>query len=167
MKKKSSPMVGLGIPSLLLIFLVLCLVIFSLLSLSSAAADEKLSQKIADRTTDYYQVSNAANDTLGKWDNFFETAWQQAGSSTEYYQKIKKEASSMESTQFTPGDPPVLSWQTPLGESQILSVCLSLPYPKEEGDCFFKIIEWKIENTDDWNPDWSQPVYRSQEKEGK
>ena len=43
-----------GTASILLIFIILCLVSFSLLSVSSANADMKLSRKLADRSTSYY-----------------------------------------------------------------------------------------------------------------
>lgn len=53
-----------GISLLLLIFLSLCLITFSLLSFSGATADERLSQKAADHTTEYYQMVNMANEVL-------------------------------------------------------------------------------------------------------
>lgn len=57
-----------GISLMILIFLSLCLITFSLLSLSSATADKTLSQKAADRTTEYYSAVNSANDILSKID---------------------------------------------------------------------------------------------------
>ena len=53
-----------GISLLLLIFLSLCLITFSLLSFSGATADERLSQKAADHTTEYYQMVSRANEVL-------------------------------------------------------------------------------------------------------
>lgn len=53
-----------GLSLLLLIFLSLCLITFSLLSFSGATADEKLSQKAADHTTEYYQMVSRANEIL-------------------------------------------------------------------------------------------------------
>lgn len=57
-----------GISLMLLIFLSLCLMIFSLLSLSGAAADEKLSRKAANRTTEYYAAVSTANKMLAEID---------------------------------------------------------------------------------------------------
>ena len=57
-----------GISLLLLIFLSLCLITFSLLSLSGSAADEKLSQKAADHTEDYYHAVSTANNILSEID---------------------------------------------------------------------------------------------------
>ena len=57
-----------GVSLMLLIFLSLCLIIFSLLSLSGAVADETLSSQAADRTTEYYAAVTTANDLLAQID---------------------------------------------------------------------------------------------------
>ena len=57
-----------GLSLLLLIFLSLCLLIFSLLSISGATADETLSQKTADRTKEYYAAVSEANQLLAEID---------------------------------------------------------------------------------------------------
>ncbi|MCD8011916.1 MAG: hypothetical protein LUG99_01825 [Lachnospiraceae bacterium] len=57
-----------GISLMLLIFLSLCLITFSLLSLSGATADSKLSQNSAERTTEYYAAVTAANGILAEID---------------------------------------------------------------------------------------------------
>lgn len=61
-----------GISLILLIFLSLCLLTFSLLSLSGALADERLSQKAADRTTEYYAAVSAAHKNLAEIDAFLQ-----------------------------------------------------------------------------------------------
>ena len=48
-KKPSFSFIHMGAPSLLMIFLVLCLFTFALLSLSSAKNNRTLSQQFADR----------------------------------------------------------------------------------------------------------------------
>lgn len=58
-----------GLSLLLLIFLSLCLIIFSLLSISGATADEALSQKTADRTKEYYAAVSEANQMLAEIDS--------------------------------------------------------------------------------------------------
>ena len=58
-----------GLSLLLLIFLSLCLVTFSLLSVSESSADRKLSEKAAQHTTDYYHALSEANEILAKIDD--------------------------------------------------------------------------------------------------
>ncbi len=57
-----------GVSLMLLIFLSLCLIVFSLLSLSGAVADETLSSQAADRTTEYYAAVTSANALLAQID---------------------------------------------------------------------------------------------------
>ncbi|MCD8337862.1 MAG: hypothetical protein LUD18_11475 [Lachnospiraceae bacterium] len=70
-----------GISLMLLIFLSLCLITFSLLSLSGATADEKLSQKAANRTTVYYEAVTAANEILDEIDTQLAAALKEAADS--------------------------------------------------------------------------------------
>lgn len=57
-----------GLSLLLLIFLSLCLMTFALLSFSGAKADDTLSQKSADRTSQYYAADSAARRILAQID---------------------------------------------------------------------------------------------------
>lgn len=72
-----------GISLMLLIFLSLCLITFSVLSLSGANADEKLSQKSADRTTEYYAAVTRANEVLSEIDARLADAFLEAQDSEE------------------------------------------------------------------------------------
>ena len=53
MKKKNFSITNIGTVSLLMIFIILCMVTFAALSLSSAAADHRFSQKMADHSKEY------------------------------------------------------------------------------------------------------------------
>ena len=57
-------MVSTGLSSFVLIFVMLSLMTFAVLSLVSAQADLRLSRKSAERTTAYYEAENAAGDVL-------------------------------------------------------------------------------------------------------
>lgn len=168
MRRNHIPFIGVGIPSLLLIFLILCLSVFSVLSLSSAAADEKLSQKTADRTSEYYAASNAANDTLAVVDRILADSAVRASDRATYFAFIEATLSSVPDAIFSKdGENASIHWNTPVNESQVLSVGLSIPYPIREGEAFYTIKQWQVINTADWTPDQSQHVYRQSEKEGK
>ncbi|MCD7765459.1 MAG: hypothetical protein LUH53_02945, partial [Lachnospiraceae bacterium] len=67
-----------GISLMLLIFLSLCLITFSLLSLSGATADAKLAQNSAERTTEYYAAVSEANEILNEIDTQLAAAWREA-----------------------------------------------------------------------------------------
>lgn len=57
---------AVGGTSLLVIFAVLCLTVFSLLSLSTVRADERLSKASAKAVSDYYEADSRAEEILAK-----------------------------------------------------------------------------------------------------
>ena len=60
-KKKQFGM-NIGSASILLVFVILCLVSFAVLSIVSANADSRLSTRVLERTTAYYDACNQADD---------------------------------------------------------------------------------------------------------
>lgn len=66
MKKRGG--IHVGVSSLLLIFLVLALVSFAVLSLASASSDLKLSRRYAERTSGYYNACAQAQDFIAEAD---------------------------------------------------------------------------------------------------
>lgn len=65
-KKASYPPINLGTSFMLVIFILLCMVIFAVLSLSSALKDYDYSKQIADRTSAYYEACNKAEEIYAK-----------------------------------------------------------------------------------------------------
>ena len=80
MKKESSvpvPKATIGISSLLVVFIILCLVTFACLSLSTARSDYDFAKKNADHKTAYFNACSEAeklisDSTSGKSDD---TSW--------------------------------------------------------------------------------------------
>ena len=66
--KKISFGTGTGSASILVIFVILCLVSFAALSIVSANADYKLSTKVLNRTTAYYEAVGKAQSLLAQLD---------------------------------------------------------------------------------------------------
>ena len=65
-KKTSYPPINIGTSFMLVIFILLCMVIFSVLSLSSALKDYDYSKQKANRTTAYYEACNEAEEIYAK-----------------------------------------------------------------------------------------------------
>lgn len=61
-KKTSYPPINIGTSFMLVVFIIICMVIFSALSLSSALKDYDSSQKAAERTRNYYNACNQAEE---------------------------------------------------------------------------------------------------------
>ena len=63
-EKRSGGVPPVGVSSLLVIFAVLCLTVFALLSVATVQADRALSDKAAAAVEGYYQADCAAETTL-------------------------------------------------------------------------------------------------------
>ena len=68
-KKHASPGMNIGTSSILLVFVILCLVSFATLSLSSALADRNLSDKATEKTLSYYKAQNLAQMKIAETDH--------------------------------------------------------------------------------------------------
>ena len=65
-KRKNMTGISIGSSSVLVIFVVLCLTTFATLSLVSARADYKLTQRTAQATAEYYAADTKAEETFQK-----------------------------------------------------------------------------------------------------
>lgn len=66
--RKQLPFLNIGTSSLLVVFLVLCLVIFAVLTLASAQNDYRFAKRLATRRTAYYQACNLAEEKIAALD---------------------------------------------------------------------------------------------------
>ena len=66
MNKRKFPVTNIGSVSLLMIFIVLCMVTLAALSLSTASGSYRSAQTLAGHTTAYYRASNKAEKKLAE-----------------------------------------------------------------------------------------------------
>lgn len=162
-KKTSFSFIHMGAPSLLMIFLVLCLFTFALLSLSSAKNNRTLSQQSADRIQAYYQASSLAEKALDQIDTVLSDAYTACGAASakaaDYQKEVTKqlEACSVDGVSDLTVDfsqkEGTLTFQVPVDESQQLSVILALPEPSDCQNGYYRITQWTTETTDNWDGD--------------
>lgn len=122
---------NIGTASLLLVFIVLCLVTFATLSIVSSNADYKLSKKVAERTTAYYEACNTAQDNLAALDNTLRRLYEQSPDEATYYQMVGKSK----------------SFAVPISDIQTLSVTVTILYPDTAEGAFFEITAWQTLTT--------------------
>lgn len=147
MNKKNfvKPAVGIGISSILLIFLIVCLSVFSVLALTSATSDYKMSRKIADYNIQYYEAYQLAQDEIAKVDEKLQEIYNNSKTKKEYL----KESSSIK-TDFT----------VEINDTQAIEVNLEVLYPKKVGDVFYQVKSFKTISTTKWQGDDSVNVYK-------
>lgn len=164
--KQQSYFVNIGSSSLLVIFLVLCLVTFAILSLSSARSDYSFSEKMAAHKQEYYEASERAEVVIGEIDEVLYRVSNEVGLVSQsdragqsdtgeaFAAYLTAVASALSGAQFeeislqleqleTNGR---IFFQVPAGEQQALLVTIQVKdyrkYPY-----YYEIRTWKIMNT--------------------
>lgn len=162
--KQQSSVVNIGSSSLLVIFLVLCLTTFAILSLSSARNDYSFSEKLAARKLEYYEASSKAWLVTDEVDRILaETAESEASnparnfSSSPYAKKVMAAFDGMMIQDIplscvSQDSDLTIRFQVPLGERQALSVILQVAdYTRCAS--YYEIRTWQIISTEDWEDD--------------
>jgi len=119
-----------GLTSILLIFAVLCLVSFAALTYVSANSDKKLNDKVLTRTDEYYKACNTAQEVISQIDDELAHQFSISADSKEYYDAVGSYRSFFVSVNNT----------------QNLYVTIDINYPTKDGEGFYSIREWYVEN---------------------
>lgn len=141
--KESSSFVNIGSSSLLIIFLILCLATFAILSLSSAKSDYTSSQRLAQHKTEYYEASATAETILAEIDSALASGI-----------PASDIPADMDGVLITTDDHQI-SYEVPMSEKQALHVILRLTDPAEHEN-YYEIEAWQVISTDTW--DGSQSI---------
>ena len=138
--------INIGIISFLVVFIILCLVTFALLSLSSAKANERSTQKSIEHNEIYYSLSSQGEQKLKEIDDQLYQIYQNTSSSEEYFQSMTSLTSLIEDSTLNDH---IFSFQLKKDDT-LLSVELEILYP---GDTFYRIQTWKVSPAGQWNMD--------------
>jgi len=141
MNKKNYSM-NIGTSSILLIFVLLCLVSFAALSIVSANADNKLSTKVMDRNTAYYNACNEAEESLTSLDITLSNLYVTGISEDDYYAQVGHSA----------------SYVIPISDLQSLQVELDILFPKNPDEPFYHLTSWQVITTGQLDYDESLSV---------
>lgn len=159
-KRQSFSFFNTGTTSLLLIFLVLCLVTFSVLSLTTAQADLRMSRKTAERTQLYYTASNTAQQILAQIDGTLAGLYRDSLNAQEYANAVQDYPwDCLDCAAAVSCTDTALEYEVPMTERQTLHVTVIPCFPASESDGFYRIETWSIIGPDDWEADTALPVY--------
>ena len=194
MSKKRSSFLSMGIPSMCIIFSVLCLVILSLLTLGTSRQDLQISQLTLDQTTAYYEACSSATQKYQEVADYAKKAFKDSQTSQDYDSKM---ASIVEQYPDVIWDSQIqiLSFTVDFSDEQAIYIEIKFPYkaafldmsgtstssPKSDSDTSSKsapdtssdsdsdnltpeLLTWKTISTANWNPDTRQPVYKGDTK---
>lgn len=141
--KRKELTLNIGTSSILFIFVILCLVSFSVLSLSSAMSDYKLSARVSSNSSSYFEACNKAEEILADTDETLKALYDTGISRSGYFEQVGKKK----------------SFAVYVTDVQTLIVEINIDYPNS-GEPFYEITSWRLETTGNLEYDENLPVYK-------
>lgn len=159
-EKAPAPFFNIGASSLLVIFLILCLVTFAILTLTSAKSDADFAAKLAHHKMNYYAACNTAESTLDEIDAVLDDAWQLSDTDTAaVFTEIETQLTALNSREqlqlsmdFTQSEP-TISYTVAIDDKQNLCVTLTLAAAPAKGEAYYRISQWQVQSSGEWNGD--------------
>lgn len=177
MRKRGIPVMNVGISLLILIFITLSLLTFSVLSLENAVADRRMSEKAAEHTSDYYAAVGRVQERLAE---YMETARENgpaAGEQVTFEEEVSAgqrlvvtiRLTGEEDTDGAPDgenetepaapDEDDDAAAAPDGENETEAAA-----PNGDKDVSaalgYEVTQWQLQSDEEWEPDRSLDVYQ-------
>lgn len=159
MKHNRTFFAATGIPSLFLIFSVLCLAVLSLLTLGKSRDELQASNFAVQQTDLYYQTCGKATGTVTVIQKQLASDYSQVSDPDAYFSLAGQIPDEIDGLAYD-SSANVISFSEALSDTQKLSVKLKVLYPSSDTEPFIEILQWKTDNTASWTPDTHQPVYK-------
>lgn len=142
--------VNIGASSLILIFIVLCLSTFGLLSLSSAQGDLKLAERNAAAVQGYYEADSKGIQWLKEIDQILMEEMKEGADSYQCSLKIKDRLGDIYNQETG-----IISTDIPMERGQSLHIELSLMC----GEQRYQILSWYVYDSGEFEIDTAMPVW--------
>lgn len=149
MSGKRSTGINVGGSSILVIFVLLCLTTFATLSMVSANADYKLTQKTADASLLFYEADAAAEEILSEIDGMLTESRGNESTANDYFRDVMSRIELREDITVarTADATLTLGYQVEMSEQQALSVEIAVMHPLPKEGPLYQIKSWKVVNT--------------------
>lgn len=158
MKQKKTLFAATGIPSLFLIFGVLCLAVLALLTLGNSRSALNSARLSMEQTEQYYKACQTTSDQISQIQDCLVSYYKNSAGEDAYYTAVDRLSNEISEVTVDTAEHTV-QFTCEFSDTQELSVKLQILYPSTEEDTFLDILEWKTEVTDTWSPDNSQNLY--------
>lgn len=154
--KNQSSFTAIGSSSLLVVFLILCLTTFAILSLSSAKSDYSFAERLAKHRSNYYAACSQAEDMLGDIDQLLEQTYLSNPTSREEYLDALSltlvTSSKLPCSYSADTGEPVISYNVPIDKKQTLFVELKVTDPAKS-PYYYEIKTWQAASSETWKSD--------------
>ena len=127
MKDRKMPFLGIGAASIVLVLAMVCLAVFAALTLSSAKGDHTLSKKNLERTSAFYQASNAANEQVGAIDEKLWKLYRRSKDKKDYMKRVGRSFTKSKGISYNKKEK-TIAFQESITDTQQLSVKLQIYY---------------------------------------
>jgi len=143
-KKKASFGTSMGVSSIIAILVILVLVVFSALSITTSKADLRLSQKTSASVKAYYEADAAAEDKFAEISAIF-------GQGSDWEKKLAAEGCAVSQT----ASGTVIAYTVPIDENRNLNIELT-------ADSNRKLTRtlWQVVPANEWSPDNNLNLFR-------
>jgi hypothetical protein len=151
-EKKAPRGVTIGITSIVVLFVVIAMTIFAVLTLSTVAQEKKLADKSAAAIRAYWADDEACSEIASR----FGRLWADGADAG----ALRAAAAEADAVCYEQGDETRIDFSRVIDDTRKLSVSLAL------GDSF-RIVGWKTEALDQeaWQPDTEIDVWQGDEME--
>lgn len=162
--KHASFGMGVGATSILMIFVLLCLVVFAMLSLVNANADKKLNDRLASRTKAYYSACDKAEILLEDVDSSLEQLYLENPEADDYLAACLSYLNGAGGVAVPKedGTGASFSFSVIINDEQHLSVAADVPKEPAAGGQYYTIKAWQTMARQVWEPDTKLPVMESE-----
>lgn len=149
---------GAGLSTVLLVFVMLCLIVFAVLSLTTARADLQMSRKMADRTQRYYEAQSRAFEKVKSIDGILVKQYNEEKDN--FLEKVWDALQSENLTVIRSEDQQsiVCSFQEAIDDTQQIEAELTIAAPQKDGDACYQITGWQVKQKNEWKADTGLPV---------
>lgn len=137
-----------GASSLLVIFSVLCLTVFALLSLSTVSAKHRIAENNSKALQGYYSAEEEANRVLAEL----------RSGTTKLPDGVRK-GSAEGCPSYTAESGNIYEYSCPISDSRTLAVRVWIG---QEGGAEYRILRWQEVSSFDWENDEHIPVYQGE-----
>lgn len=140
-----------GFSTILITFVMICIVTFSALALLTADSDYRLSKKVAQKTTAYYKAENKAYKILSEIDTILVRTYQSASDKSQY-----KSRACAKLNDYNTGHPNlslsvdssgIVTYTVPISDTQNLFITLQICIPAESDGHLYKLTGWQTQTT--------------------
>lgn len=142
--KKFASGVNVGSSSILVTFVLLCLITFAALSFVSANSDYLLSKQVADRTTRYYEAAQVADVYVSNIKSQVKKCIETSESEDDFYTKLNNEFLNNQTVNYEKNDDIIsFSYSLIITDKQVLDVVLTTSYTKFMETGTLDIKKWQ------------------------